>query len=296
MEPFSPDRIRRDFLSAEQFMSCCDVVWSADRRRSLPPWKWPIPPGSLVYAKRDHANILFSRLSKARSRVVLVTAESDDPVEFRHCEERPPQVDRWFSTNARDSRVSALPLGLGNSYCPVTVKAVAIAATVQSAPRRERLLYVNFRPETNPAERGPLMNHFLELSRAGDWVTVRQGGLSPVECLAEMAGHRFVLCPPGNGTDTHRMWEALYAGTIPVVQRHPALNAFSDLPILFVDDLTEIAPEWLEREYERMTSLIWNMDKLFLPWWRSRFAEATSHLQATGSRISWGTFLLRKRS
>lgn len=224
----------------------------------------------------------------------MVTAESDDPVELRHFEERPPQVARWFSTNARDARVSALPLGLGNSYCPVTVKAAAIAAVVETAPRRERLLYVNFRPETNPTERGPLLDHYLNLSRAGDWLTVRRGGLHPSECLAEMVGHRFVLCPPGNGTDTHRMWEALYAGTIPIVQRHPALDAFSDLPILFVDELTSIVPEALEREFNRMTLLTWNLDKLFLPWWSKQLAAARANLQYPASRLAWREFLRLK--
>lgn len=115
--------------------------------------------------------------------------------------------------------------------------------------------------------------------------------MEPAECLTEMARHRFVLCPPGNGRDTHRMWEALYAGTIPIVQRHPALSAFSDLPILFVEDLVSVSPQQLEREYERMTSLSWNMEKLFLPWWRERLAVAKAEVQGRAARLSWREFL-----
>ena len=33
---------------------------------------------------------------------------------------------------------------------------------------------------------------------------------------AEVARHRFALCPPGNGFDTHRVYEALQLGAIPV--------------------------------------------------------------------------------
>lgn len=268
-------------------MSCCDVVWSADRRKQLPAWEGRIPPGSLVYAKRDHAGSLFSRLAWTRSRVVLITGESDDPVGRQDFDQRPPQIAEWFSTNACDPRVDAIPLGLGNSYCPVTAKAADIAAVLEQCPAHERWLYVNFRPETNPSERGPLLDHFLRLGQTGDWLTVRRGDLKPTECLSEMAGHRFVLCPPGNGIDTHRMWEALYMGTIPVVQRHPALEAFADLPILFVDDLSIPDQRSLEREFARLTSGAWNLDKLFLPWWQERLGVARSNLQRSSARISW---------
>jgi hypothetical protein len=37
------------------------------------------------------------------------------------------------------------------------------------------------------------------------------------EYTREMGKHYFVLCPRGNGIDTHRFWEALYMGAIPVL-------------------------------------------------------------------------------
>ena len=282
-----PDRVRREFLSAEQLMGCCDVVWSADRRKGLPVWSGLIPPGSLVYAKRDHLNVLAPVLAKSRSRVVLVTAESDDAVQGGDFRRNPPQVAAWFSTNACDPEVAAIPLGLGNSYCMVTAKAEDLARVCEMRIPREKWLSVNFRPETNPAARGPLIERY---SSAG-WATVRAGGLAQQSCLEEIAAHRFVLCPPGNGIDTHRMWEALYLGTIPVVQRHPALDSFSDLPILFVDDLGGLNPGLLEREYERINAAKWNTEKLFLPWWRDRLESAKSSLRSSGERLPLREFL-----
>ena len=35
--------------------------------------------------------------------------------------------------------------------------------------------------------------------------------------------------PYGNGYDTHRIWEALYSGSIPVVKENKAFNQFKDL-------------------------------------------------------------------
>ncbi len=277
---FDPGRILTEYLSAEQYRTCCGTVWSADRRAGLgTPPRLP-KQGGIIYAKADHYIPLFHLLRRSLSRVVLVTAESDITITEEIHAMAPLQVGAWFSTNAGAPGVHALPLGLGNSYCQVTPKAETLAA-FQGASRR-RLLYVNFRSETNPAVRQPVMEHFL--AQGADWLTVRNAGVSRGDFLGEMTAHRFVLCPPGNGLDTHRIWEALYGKTIPIVLRHPALEAFEDLPILFVDDFRIITREFLERAAREMQEKLWNQEKLFLPWWRKTFEAAAAAL--VPSRIS----------
>lgn len=293
MEPlfsFDVKRVREEFLSAEQYRLCCDVIWSADRRAGLECPIGTISPGAVLYAKADHYLPLFQRLKKTRAQVALATAESDISITPEIHRLKPPQVVRWFSTNAVARGVEALPLGLGNSYCPVTPKAPALAEYQANPAARTKWLYVNFRCETNPAVRQPVMEHFR--SRIGDWLTVREGGVGPGEFLAEMTAHRFVLCPPGNGIDTHRMWEALYCRTIPVVQRHPALAAFEDLPILFVEDFRTLTQPFLREAYERFQSGSFNCEKLFLPWWRERLIGAKH--SAGNARLSWKRYFLAK--
>ena len=53
---------------------------------------------------------------------------------------------------------------------------------------------------------------------------------------------RFVLCLPGNGLDTHRVWESLYLGSIPVVPRSAwSLNlANLGLPVVLFDHLFNV--------------------------------------------------------
>ena len=46
--------------------------------------------------------------------------------------------------------------------------------------------------------------------------------------------HYFVLCPEGNGIDTHRLWETLYLGRIPIVTNNITVESFKDLPILII--------------------------------------------------------------
>ena len=280
---FTSEQVRSSSLSAERYTTCCDQRWSTDRRSAHPVERRPPLHGSLVYAKRDHMITLFGVLKKRRARIVLVTLESDESVNLG--EQFPHQVAAWFSANSCDSTVKPLPLGLGNSYCPVTAKA-DLLADFSKRPKTS-LLYVNFRPETNPSVRLPLWEGFGSLSWKGS-ITRHAGNVSKEEYVSALASHRFVLCPRGNGIDTHRMWEALYLGTIPVVEKNQALASFSDLPILFVDRLSEVTKNFLESKYQEILSTKWNWEKLFLPWWRRRFE---AERQKIGNRVPWGVYL-----
>lgn len=54
---------------------------------------------------------------------------------------------------------------------------------------------------------------------------IRQQASKPFEAyLEEVASSEFSLCIRGNGLDTHRMWESLYMGTIPVIVCNDTTN------------------------------------------------------------------------
>ena len=65
----------------------------------------------------------------------------------------------------------------------------------------------------------------------------------------------FVPCPRGNGLDTHRIWEALYLGAIPVVLNSDRFAALEGWPILFIEEWKEIiekSREELEAAYDSL--------------------------------------------
>lgn len=262
-------------------MKGCDQIWSTDKRSSQTCDRKAPESGSVVYAKSDHIKTLFPLLRKRRSRIILVTAESDDTI--HELASIPPQIGSWFSTNSANPAVCQLPLGLGNSYCQVTAKADLLADALDTP--KSGFLYLNFRPETNRGARQDLWESYSTANREG-WVTRCAGDVSREEFVTGLASHRFALCPPGNGIDTHRMWEALYVGTIPVVRKNPALDFFRDLPILFVDRLEGISKRFLEEQETAMVAQEWNWDKLFTPWWIQRFAESRAGLKAGSPQVS----------
>ena len=173
----------------------------------------------------------------------------------------------------------------------MTAKAADLARAADVP--KTKLLYVNFRPETNPQVRGPLWEAFS--SKAWGESVTREARSPSIEAYARnLAGHRFVLCPRGSGVETHRMWESLYVGSIPVVEDNVVFDSFRDLPILFVKDLRSLERGFLEKAFEEIRGRAWNVEKLFLPYWKNAFEEAC---RSIGPRLGWGEFAkLRARA
>lgn len=64
----------------------------------------------------------------------------------------------------------------------------------------------------------------------------------------------FVPCPAGNGLDTHRIWESLYLGSIPVILEQDLFCGVTNWPILVVkkwSDITRLSRLELEELYLR---------------------------------------------
>jgi len=110
-------------------------------------------------------------------------------------------------------RVFALPIGVANKMWghgdPAMWMAAARDAPPSDAPERDIILLRTDFSHTHE-ERGVMRN----VAR-GDITTV--GRLPPAAFPDLLRRARFVLCPRGNGIDTHRFWEALVCGAIPVV-------------------------------------------------------------------------------
>lgn len=84
---------------------------------------------------------------------------------------------------------------------------------------------VGFTENTNPIRKKLLkilLNEKVPFSVTYHDVTFSDHGR--IDFLSKSRSHDMVLCPEGNGFDTHRFWETLYMGGVPVVVKNPYLN------------------------------------------------------------------------
>ena len=77
--------------------------------------------------------------------------------------------------------------------------------------------------------------------------------------------YNFILCPIGNGIDTHRIWEAIYSGSIPIVKKHITFSYLEGINSLQVDKFENITEKMLNDFLnEKRTQ---NFDKLKIEYW-----------------------------
>ena len=97
--------------------------------------------------------------------------------------------------------------------------------------------------------------------------------------LHDLTQTRFAWAPPGRGIDTHRAWECLLLGCIPIVIKSPLSSVYAGLPVLEVDDYAAVTASMLRNEWGRHWEA--SPDWRFLPemfgfYWLLRFEDTAA--------------------
>ena len=66
------------------------------------------------------------------------------------------------------------------------------------------------------------------------------------EYMSAINDNKFVLCPRGCGTDTHRFWEVIFNGSVPVLETCGLDDLYDTFPCIIVNDFKEVTQELLD--------------------------------------------------
>jgi len=82
-----------------------------------------------------------------------------------------------------------------------------------------------------------------------------------------------MICPRGNGIDTHRFWECLYRGVVPIVKDSQWVKSIGYLNLNF-----RVVNEWNESELIKIvnddkSNLCTVSDELWISYWIKRFKK-----------------------
>jgi hypothetical protein len=142
--------------------------------------------------------------------------------------------------------------------------------------KKKNLVYINF--DVNTTNHTPYKKHtnirkniysILEKNKF-----IQSSRVSFDEYLQELSTYKFSISPPGKGIDTHRAWESLLVGTIPIVQSSPIDKVFSNLPVLVVNDWSIITNEYLNSQYDKLISKNYDFDKIYADYWIKQINNA----------------------
>lgn len=193
-----------------------------------------------------------------------------------------------YSTNAKPSKnfLHPIPLGLTNNCDDSKLHRIfgnhsllLSASKVSEFPTEfAPHLYVNFTSHNNRSARGALLKQLESLPK--NFIVKHSSpdfsASGRINYLAECRKTNFVVCPEGNGVDTHRLWETLYMGGVPIVKKNAMLTPIIEgLPVVQVDKWSQInSAKFLENEWHRVQNLIWDKSRLSINYWRANFLNS----------------------
>ena len=89
-----------------------------------------------------------------------------------------------------------------------------------------------------------------------------------------LLNYMFVICPEGNGIDTHRLWEALYLKTVPIIEKNKISNFIkkANLPVLILDKWSDLSKydEKKLRNFYASNRKLFNNKYLFQNYWKKK--------------------------
>jgi hypothetical protein len=88
--------------------------------------------------------------------------------------------------------------------------------------------------------------------------------------MKTIATYKFIISPPGKGIDSHRTWEALLVGCIPIVLSSPLDSLYKELPILVVKDYSVVTEEYLNSCYQTMLDKEYDFSIMYSMYWTNK--------------------------
>lgn len=217
---------------------------STDRHLS-----WPTQYNkSIVFGYTHHLEWLSRATPHFETPFVLITHNSDMEVAdtpYVRAILAAPKLVRWYTTNLcfRHPKMRILPIGIANRQWRHGADFMHFAHLHKACEQKVNGIYLCARVDTNPGPRTQCVDA-LKLCDI-DCLPI----VDPLENIERMAGYRFCVCPPGNGHDTHRLWEALVLKCVPVVVRDAFIDTLMyehpTLPIVVLNQWTDFRVELL---------------------------------------------------
>jgi hypothetical protein len=253
-------------LSGAAFKELCK--YNLDDRYQQIPFDDTLSEGDRVFMKvRDIPSFLQR---PPAVKITAVVANNDETFDDALMNKLRPYVVDVYAVNSSAFGAKQIPMGFrDDQYTPHSVM-VDIRNDASISGTKEILCLVNFILGTNNSERSNARDAFKDES----WATISEEymnynkGRSLDHSDEETKRRRkdyymmlkrtkFVVCPPGAGMDTHRVYETLYFGGIPIIKSSPLDSMYERLGgCWIVGDWSEATEEECNRRWASKADVV----------------------------------------
>jgi len=234
---------------------------------------------NILFCKTDYLKDEFKYIESIDNDVVLITGNSDYSITDNEINLAPKNIKKWFAQNAlsNDEKIIPIPLGIENKipslrfghgigyYDRVNIKESLLSENIFRIP--ENFIYANFNVNTNYSER----IKYKQLSLEIDFIDWDEPNLPLNDFFKKILDYKMILCPIGNGIDTHRLWEVIYSNRIPIIVKagdYKIYELYDKLPIIILDDKEQLRnKDFLENKYEEIKNKNWDKNIITTSYW-----------------------------
>lgn len=266
-------------------------------------WQWPtaengvtfeptlVKPGDLIFAR--NAPEFFEKMHPhiKHPYIMLTMGEWRESVKDEWLDKlEDPKIIAWFSIHACERthpKFHLLPIGV-YQVPEIYEKRVELSKLFKELRKQPKtsLLYSNHGDMFNKKPERKELDEFLAKQ---PWATRSSNvqGLEFVDYMKEMAQYKFTVSPRGYGIDCYRTWEAVLAGSIPIVRSSQLDPLYKNLPILIIDKWEDLSEEFLNQKYKEITSKKYDLSPLFIEYWLDKINATRIEFLATYNKRPW---------
>jgi len=220
------------YLSQDSFKRIADLDFDTKR----PIGAKEVDSARVIFCNSGNVeNFLELYGKKIRAKVLIFGNNDVDFLDFPYS--IPSSVRAIYLQNSQisDGFFRTLPIGIENIEYAQNGLPHLLRSSFHSQEKKGRFLAGPF---ANSHEERRHLIHLIKQQEGGSLIDLETGRVEPRKYARLASAYQLILCPRGNGLDTHRFWESLYRGSLPVVIKSPWSQSIASLgiPVVEIDN------------------------------------------------------------
>lgn len=192
----------------------------------------------IIYCYSNRLLKLYEKLNNFKNKFILISGNSDENIknDLKKIADH-EKIIKWHTQNLciLHDKISLFPIGVANKqWKHGNIKELTKIINM-NIPKTNNI-YFNFNINTN-------FNKRIECYNKISKYVIPLNNIDEIDNFKRLASYKFSICPEGNGTDTHRLWECWYLKVIPIVLKSDFIDVLLkniDLPIIILNDWDDI--------------------------------------------------------
>jgi hypothetical protein len=238
-----------------------------------------------IFCKTDFLENEFSKIRKIKNDVILITGNSDYSIDDNVIKHMPSNIKKWYGQNILSNHPNLIPIPMGIENKLESFRLGHGIGYYERVQEKENILnnikniipykkiYANFNVNTNYAYRSIIKDICINSKH----IVWEEPILSLSNFFDTILDFEIIVCPIGNGVDTHRLWEVLYSGRTPLtikVGNYKIYELYKKLPIIILDSIDDLYNEKIIYEkFFETKSKNFNINLLDFNYWKNIIKE-----------------------